>query len=74
MPGDNASDSWKLDTATDINLAKATFTFSSTKMTTPGSWLATQDRSWCKLKHTGILFTLTAPTFDGDGTFWVILE
>ncbi len=72
--GDNVSATWNLDTASDITLVKATYTFSSTKMTTPGSWLATQDRSWCKVKHTGMLFTLTAPTFDGDDTFWMILE
>jgi hypothetical protein len=75
VQGDGAGSSWNLDTATDITLAKVTtIAFSSTKMTTPGEWLTSQDRTWCKVKHTGMLFTLTAPIFDGDDLFYVILE
>ena len=63
-----------MNTVDDITLAKITIAFSSTKMTTPGGWLTSQDRAWCKVKHTGMIFTLSAPIFDGDDLFYVILE
>jgi hypothetical protein len=43
-------------------------------MTSPGSWVATQDRSWCVVKSSSASFTLTAPIFDSDDLFSVILE
>jgi hypothetical protein len=73
VTGGNSSDLFLLDTATDISLLKISLTFSSFRMTTPGNWLVNQNRSWCKIKHTGMLFTIDTPAFDEDDLFYVIL-